>query len=88
MSTLQTEGLNEPVTLKNLPALRKAFLVGGLVIIFSFVLAFFVLPLFIFFALLPGIGLVVAGLTGWCPMERLLQKKSKAPGVIREDFVQ
>ena len=88
MSTLQTTGLSEPVSLKNLPALRKAFLVGGLVIIFSFVLAFFVTPVFIFFALLPGFGLMVAGLTGWCPMERLLQKKRQPTGVIREDFVQ
>lgn len=88
MSTLQTNGLSEQVTLHNLPALRKAMMTGGIVIIVSFLLAFFVQPVFIFVALLPGIGLLIAGLTGWCPSERLMQKFSKNNSAAPQNFVQ
>lgn len=88
MSALLTKYLNEQVTLKNLPALRKAFVVGGSVIVLSFILAFFVAPVFIFFALLPGFGLLIAGIFGVCPMERLMQKFSKNAPDAQQDFVQ
>lgn len=77
MFTLQTKELSEQVTLKNLPALRKAFILGGFVILLSFIFAFFVAPVFIFVALFPGFGLLIAGFTGWCPSERVMQKFSK-----------
>lgn len=88
MSTLQTQYLNEQVTLNNLPALRKTFIIYGLLTILAFVFAFFVNPVFIFVALIPGIGMLIAGLTGVSFMERIVQKFSKKKIVAPQEFTQ
>lgn len=73
MFTLKTKGLTEPVTLKNLPTLRQAFIVASLIIVAAFVLAYYVNPNLIYLALLPAFGLMLSGLTGFCPMIFFLQ---------------
>ena len=73
MFTLQTKNLNEPVTLKNLPTLRQAFIVASLIIITAFGLAKLLHPDWIYLALLPAFGLLFSGVVGVCPMIIMLQ---------------
>lgn len=86
MQTLRTKGLSEPVTLKNLPTLRQAFIVASLLIFMAFVLTIISSPYFIFLALLPAFGMMIAGLTGFCPMVYFLQKLSwnKEPEILSD----
>lgn len=74
MLNLKTKGLNESVTLNNLPTIRQAFVVASAIIIAAFVLAKVVDPSFIYLALLPAFGLMLSGVTGFCPMVLILQK--------------
>lgn len=74
MLNLKTKGLNESVTLNNLPTIRQAFVVASAIIIAAFVLAKVVDPRFIYLALLPAFGLMLSGVTGFCPMVLILQK--------------
>lgn len=88
MTSLLTKYLNEQVTLRNLPALRKAFIAHGLIIIFSFILAFSVAPVLIFLILISGFEILISGLIGKCMMERLIQKFSKNAPDEQQNFVQ
>lgn len=74
MYTLKTKNLTEPVALKNLPTLRQAFVVASLIIILGYVLGSLINPLFLVLPLVVAVGLMVAGLTGVCPMVIVLQK--------------
>lgn len=74
MFELKTTNYTEPISLKNLPTLRQAFVVASLIIIVSYVLAALVHPNFIFLPLLVAGGLMLAGLSGFCPMVALLQR--------------
>ena len=74
MFTLKTKGLQETVTLKNLPTLRQTFVAASLLIVAAFVLAKAVDPRWMYLALLPAFGLMLAGLSGFCPMVAILQK--------------
>lgn len=73
MQTLHTQGVEERVSLKNLPTLRQAFVLASLLIVLGYVLAHFVHPYFIYLPLLPAFGLMLSGLTGFCPMLLILQ---------------
>jgi hypothetical protein len=73
MFTLKTNNITEPVTLKNLPTLRQAFVVAALIIIAAFILAKLVHPDLIYLALLPAFGLLLSGFSGFCPMVAILQ---------------
>ncbi len=74
MFTLKTTGLTESVTLKNLPSIRQAFVVAAGIIVASYFLEHFVHPVFDWLPLLVAGGLMVAGLSGFCPMVYFLQK--------------
>ena len=74
MFTLKTKNVSEPVTLRNLPTLRQAFVVASGLIVAGYVLAALVHPAFIYLPLLPAGGLFFSGLTGFCPMVYFLQK--------------
>ncbi len=74
MFTLKTKGLTEPVTLKNLPTVRQAFVVASGIIVASYLLEYFVHPAFDWLPLLVAGGLMVASLSGFCPMVYFLQK--------------
>lgn len=74
MYTLKTKNLTEPVVLKNLPTLRQSFVVASLIIILGYVLGSLVNPFFLVLPLVVAVGLMVAGLTGVCPMVIVLQK--------------
>ncbi|MCD5382078.1 MAG: DUF2892 domain-containing protein [Candidatus Pacebacteria bacterium] len=73
MCNLTTKNITEAVSLKDLPTLRQAFVVASLMIIVAFVLARVVHPDWIYLALLPAFGLMLSGLTGFCPMIFILQ---------------
>jgi len=74
MFTLKTRGLTEPVTLKNLPTIRQAFVVASSIIIVSYILEYFIHPAFDWLPLLVAGGLMAAGLSSFCPMVYFLQK--------------
>lgn len=74
MFSLKTKNLTETVTLKNLPTLRQAFVIGSLIIILGYVLGELVNPIFSFLPLFVAFGLMLAGLTSICPMVLFLQK--------------
>lgn len=74
MFQLKTNGLTESVTLKNLPTLRQAFVVAGILIILGYVLEAILHPLFHWLPLLVAGGLLVAGLSAFCPMVYFLQQ--------------
>jgi|AntRauTorcE11897_2_1112592.scaffolds.fasta_scaffold07151_2 hypothetical protein len=73
MFNLKTKNITEPVTLKNLPTIRQALTIAGLIILVSFILAEFVHPNFIYLALVPALGLLFSGTTGVCPLVLILQ---------------
>ncbi len=74
MSTINTKGLTEEVTLKNLPTLRQAFITASALIIAGYVLGYFVHPMFMLLPLLVAGGLMFSGLVGFCPMVHMIQK--------------
>ena len=74
MAKLKTKGLTEDVTLKNLPGLRQTFIVGSLVIILGYILGAKVNEWFMILPLLPAAGLLISGVTGFCPMEFFMQR--------------
>ena len=51
---------------------RQVQIAGGLLIVLSLMLAWFVSPVFLAMAAFVGIGLVFAGVSGWCGMARIL----------------
>lgn len=73
MLILQTKNLSAKVTLNNLPTIKQAFVVASVIIFAAVILAKLVNPDFIYLALLPAIGLMVSGLSGFCPLVFLLQ---------------
>jgi len=73
MSTLKTKNLTETVTLKNLPTIRQAFVVASSIIIAGYLLEHFVDPIFGWLPLVVAGGLMLAGLSGFCPMVHFLQ---------------
>ena len=58
----------------NIPIIRQVMIVASTFVFLAFLLAHFVHPGFVFLALFVGVGLAVAGYTGFCPMAALLQK--------------
>lgn len=76
MYTLKTKGLTETVTLKNLPSLRIAFVVASLLIMVSYLFEG-KYPILHWLPLLPALGLMFAGLSGFCPMVYFVQKLMK-----------
>ncbi|MCA9357759.1 hypothetical protein KC902_00675 [Candidatus Kaiserbacteria bacterium] len=76
MYTLKTKGLTETVTLKNLPSLRIAFVVASLLIVVSYLFEG-KYPVLHWLPLLPAFGLMLAGLSGFCPMVYFVQKLMK-----------
>lgn len=73
MLKLKTKNLTESVTIKNLPTLRQTFIVASFIIIVAFVLAKAIHPNWIYLTLLPGLGLLLFSITGFCPMTFFLQ---------------
>lgn len=73
MFTLRTKQHSEPITLRQLPTLRQAFVVAGSIILCSVVFAKLMHPDWLYLALLPAFGLIFSGLTGVCPLVYLLQ---------------
>lgn len=73
-STLHTTGLTEEVTLRNLPTVRLSFVTASGVIVAGYVLEYFGYPLFHWLPLLVAGGLLVAGLSGFCPLVFFIQK--------------
>ena len=73
MFRLKTKNTAVQISLAELPTLRQAFVVAALIIIAAFVLARLVHPDFVYLALLPAGGLLISGLTGFCPMIYFLQ---------------
>ena len=76
MYTLKTKGLTETVTLKNLPSLRIAFVVASFLIVVSYLFEG-KYPVLHWLPLLPAFGLMLAGLSGFCPMVYFVQKLMK-----------
>lgn len=74
MFTLKTTGLSESVTLKNLPTIRQTFVIASSIIAASYLLEYFVHPAFDWLPLLVAAGLMVAGISSFCPMVYFLQK--------------
>ena len=74
MFTLHTKDLHEPVTLKNLPTLRQAFVTASVLIILGYLLGYYVHAGFFLLPLLVAGGLMFSGLVGFCPMVMILQK--------------
>lgn len=62
------------LTASGIPLMRQVLLAAGLLILLGFVLAWTVSPWFLSIALVVGLGLSFAGLTGWCGMAFLLAK--------------
>lgn len=74
MFELHTKNVSQPVTLKQLPTLRQAFVVASLMIIVGYVLAHYVDERFIYLPLFVAGGLMFSGIVGVCPMVHLVQK--------------
>ncbi len=74
MFELRTKNVSEPVTLKQLPTLRQAFVTAALIIIAGYVLTYYVHENFIYLPLLVAGGLLFSGVVGVCPMVHMLQK--------------
>ncbi len=77
MYTLKTKGLTEPVTLKNLPTVRQAFVIAASIIVAGYVLGHVAHPGFNWLPLVVAGGLLFSGLSGFCPMVYFLQKLQK-----------
>jgi hypothetical protein len=73
MFTLHTKHHTEPITLRQLPTLRQAFVVASVIIVLGYVLAWSIDERFIYLPLLVAGGLLVSGTVGVCPMVYLLQ---------------
>lgn len=73
MFTLNTKDLREKVTLKNLPTLRQAFVAASTLIVASYLLEYFVHPIFDWLPLLVAGGLMFSGVVGVCPMVHIMQ---------------
>ena len=73
MFTLRTKNHTEPITLRQLPTLRQAFVLAGSLIVLGYVLAHLVHPDFIYLPLLVAGGLLFSGSVGICPMVHVLQ---------------
>lgn len=56
------------------PIIRQVHLVASLIILVAFLGYFFAHPNFIYLAMLVGFGLALDGLTGFCPMTKILSK--------------
>lgn len=76
MFSLHTKGLVETVTLKNLPSLRVTFVIASLLILMSYLFEG-KYPVLHWLPLLPAFGLMLAGLSGFCPMVYFVQKLMK-----------
>ena len=73
MFTLRTTQHSEAISLRQLPTLRQAFVVAALLILLAVLLAKLVHPDWMYLALLPGVGLLISGLSGICPLVYFLQ---------------
>jgi hypothetical protein len=73
MFKLHTKNIAEPVTLRQLPTLRQAFVVAAFIIVMGYVLAHTVDERWIYLPLLVAGGLLFSGLVGVCPMVYILQ---------------
>jgi len=58
----------------HMPIVRQVMLVAGLMLLAGLVLSSLVSPWFILLTWFVTLGLINAGLTGWCPMARILEK--------------
>ena len=74
MFELHTKNVSQPVTLKQLPTLRQAFVAASLMIVLGYVLAHYVDERFIYLPLLVAGGLMFSGVVGVCPMVHIVQK--------------
>jgi hypothetical protein len=73
MCNLKTNNITQPVTLRNLPTIRQALTIAGLIIGLAFVGAEFIHPNLIYVALVPAFGLIFSGVVGICPLVLFLQ---------------
>lgn len=74
MFALTVRGKDEKVTLRDIPVLRQAFVIAGVLILSGMLLGQFVHVGFFALPLLVSGGLLFSGLAGWCPMAVLLSK--------------
>jgi hypothetical protein len=74
MFALHTKNVKEPITLRDLPTMRQAFVVASTLITAGVMLSIAVNQYFILLTLLVAGGLMFSGLVGMCPMVLILQK--------------
>lgn len=73
MFSLTVNNRSEKVSLKDIPALRQAFLVGAIFIIAGVVLSVTVHSYFLILPLLVSVGLLLSALVGVCPMAAIME---------------
>ena len=76
MFELKVKGQEAKVLLKNIPVLRQAFVLAGILIIVGTILGITIHQYFLALPLLVSGGLMFSGLVGWCPMAVMLGKLS------------
>lgn len=54
--------------------MRQSLGLGAVLVIFGVVLGYAVHPYFLILALLPGVGLTLTSVSGWCPMVFILER--------------
>jgi len=57
-----------------LSLMRQTFVGAGVIVLLAHVLAFWLSPVWLLLSLMVGIGLLFAGLTGWCGMTMMLSR--------------
>jgi rhodanese-related sulfurtransferase len=64
----------QTITKKKLPIMRQVFIVAGALIVLSQMLVVVVHPNWNILSAFVGIGLLIAGITGWCGMYQVLRR--------------
>ena len=57
-----------------LPLMRQVLIAAGSLVLFGYILSITVAPAFIYISVFVGVGLVFAGISGWCGMSFLLAR--------------
>jgi rhodanese-related sulfurtransferase len=57
-----------------LPIMRQVFITAGALVVIGVVLSMIIHPSYVYLALFVGVGLIFAGVTGWCGMSHLLAR--------------
>ncbi|NBD73804.1 hypothetical protein GVX82_02060 [Patescibacteria group bacterium] len=73
-TTLTNRTSEERVALRDLPALRRSFIVAGLLILGGLAGAVWVSPWFLLVPLAVSGGLLVSGVSGVCPMALIMER--------------